>query len=178
MTLPAHSADDSAVPVLADYAALLYVEECQRGESLESRGRAVITSAGVMVTLLLALAAIATKTSALKIASGSLIFIAAAVSSFALAAIAAVATAAPQTAHLVAPDQFEMAIKSVWDRPRDVALKRITVTRVRQLTDAQRSNTRKAIVLLAAVSLEVVAIIFLATAVLRIAVRLCWIMVR
>jgi len=174
MTLPTDPAEgDIAGPVLADYAAALYTEECQRGEAIESRGRTVISSAGVMVTLLLALAAVGTRTTAVKIAPGPLIFIAAAVSSFALSAITAVATAAPQSAHLINPNQFEIAIKTAWDRPKNAALKRITATRIQEIADIQRSNTRKAVMLLTAISLEALAIIFLAATVLWIIAGLC-----
>lgn len=165
MNGPNAGADRSAT-LLADYVSGLVREERKRGKSLESRGRAVINSAGALVTLLLALAAVGSKTTTVVVPTGARAFVGSAVGFFALAAVMAVATAAPQTAHLVNPDTFNGEVRAAWARPADAALKHITVTRIQELTDAQSTNTRKAVLLLAAVGAEAVAVLCLAISVI------------
>lgn len=164
-TPPAGSPGGRGAKTLAGYVTEVVTAEHKRADSIEARGRSVISSAGALVTLLLALAAVGAKSKAVAIPSGAAALIAAAVLCFALAAVAAVATAAPQTAHLVEPAGFEAAIKAAWDRPKDAALKQVTATKVVELADAQRANNRKAIMLAAAVGLEALAVLLLAAAV-------------
>jgi hypothetical protein len=161
-----HAGADRSGTLLANYVKGLVDEERKHGNSLESRGRAVISSAGALVTLLLALAAVGSKTATVVVPTDARAFVGAAVGFFALAAAMAVATAAPQSARLVNPDTFNGEVRAAWARPADAALKRITATRIQELTDAQRTNTWKAVLLLAAVGAEAVAVLCLAIAVI------------
>ncbi len=160
-------ADDepSSGKLLADYVAQLLKDERERGESIESRSRTVISSSGALVTLLLALAAIGSKTTVVTISAGARAFVGSSVGAFALSAVLAFTTAIPQTAHLVDPARFSTEIRAAWERSEASALTRITATRIQELADVQRANTRKAWLVLVAVSFEALAVLLLAAAV-------------
>lgn len=138
--------------------------EAQRRESIENRARAVVTLSGTLVTLLLALSSLITKMESyqLPVAARWLTLVAAIV--FTLSALAAIGTAMPQTERVIDPAALTRSLPPRWHWSEDSALKKITATRLLQLTAIQRANAIKSTLLLVSVATQVVAIALLAAA--------------
>jgi hypothetical protein len=134
--------------VFAELIRELLAAEDERRESLEARGGSVITVSGALVTLLLGLAALATKEKSFTLPEAARDRLSIAVFAFVLAAL------------------LSTLLPTIWDRGTDFALKKATATRLEQLATTQTANDRKARALLGAVAAQVVAVLLLAWAVL------------
>jgi hypothetical protein len=145
----------------------------RRKASFEQRGLAVITTSGVLVTLLFALAALSTKQAqTFVLPDTARDWLLAALVTFVLAAVAAVITNIPLSYQAVdaaeirgrlrgAPIRVRTAGGRLLDPPvrsADAAAKDIALTRVKALASAKTKNTFKGYVLLAAMALEVMAV--------------------
>jgi hypothetical protein len=135
-----------------------------RKASLEQRGIAVITTAGTLVTLLLALAALVTSTSvnmvlpplAHNLLLGSLL-------SFVLAALLGLAVNAPVPYPMVEPKDVVKGVENKeWEGSNLVAERRAVRWRAMLLPDMHDMNQLKAKILALAIGAEVIAIIFTA----------------
>ena len=155
-----------------DYDDLLKGEvaaEDARKESLEQRGLAVITTSGVLVTLLFALSALSTKSEAtFDLSDFASVVLAIALALFVGAAVLAVIVNRPMDYIMAKPDDIETLlnatpIASAADARKDVALARVT-----ELRAARRCNGIKAMLLVRAMGLEVAAVVAVAVAVLSI----------
>lgn len=145
---------------------LLAVERDQR-DSLERRAGTVLSSSGIIVTVLLALTALATRNPPMRLdgLSNALLFGGAGL--FAVAAVSAIVTATPQLMGVVRAVSLGRSVRMNWD-DRDRAAKKVVATRLVQFADMQRVNHRKAIALTVATIAEAAAVVCLSGAVVTI----------
>lgn len=159
----AESAVEGAESGVAEYGSFLkdkLAAEDARKASLEQRGLAVITTSGVLVTLLFGLGALSTKEAAtFTLDPDAASVLAIALILFVGAAICALITNAPFLAYQeVSPEDLESRLEETPIRTTEEATEDIAVTRVSELKSAGQQNGRKALVLLAAMGLEVAAV--------------------
>lgn len=157
-----------APTVFAALVVELVAAEDRRRESLEERGRSVITISGTLVTLLLGLAAVVKSRDSFKVVGAARPQLSFAVIAFVVAALLAIGTYAPQSARVTDPGEMSQLLPTYWNQDIDFALKKTTATRLEQLKSAQASNDFKAWLLLGAVAAQVAAVVLLAWAVLTI----------
>jgi hypothetical protein len=137
-----------------------------RKASLEQRGVGVITTSGVLVTLLFGLAALSTKASdTFVLAAGARTWLLWALGLFLAAAVVAILTNLPIGYQAVDADAIRSRLKERPIRSRDAAEKDVALTRVRALEDAKTKNGFKAGALVVAMGLEVGAVGCVAAAV-------------
>lgn len=137
-----------------------------RKASIEQRGLGVITTSGVLASLLLGLTAVLTGADDYQLPDGAKPWLFAATIAFVIAAIAAIVTNLPLFYSGVKTSDLQKAVKGkIWrDSPAN-AEQRIAATDIKVLATAKSRNTFKGFVLLAAITLEIVAIVFLSFAV-------------
>jgi hypothetical protein len=142
----------------------LLAEEQEKKQGLEQRGIAVITTSGVLASLLFGLGAVVTDDSQFSFPSASIVLLVAAVCFFVLAALAGLVTNAPLKydrveglADLVHDDQ--------WNRAADEISRGIATGQVRILETARTRNGQKAVALLGAIAAEAIAVICVAFAI-------------
>lgn len=121
--------------------------------SLQSRGLAVITSAGTLVTLLFGLSALATKAEGFQLTSAITLPLSLAAGLLVLAAMAGIVTNAPRHRQVIGLDGLAPLLDDeLWTKDAKHAI------RARQLaiaTDIRRANRTMARCLLAGVALEI-----------------------
>lgn len=153
---------DSAGQVLSALANDELQQERRRKDSIEQRGITVITSAGVLVTLLLAFAGIAgtDQLHALSplgrdLMGGSLLL-------FAISAVLGLLanTVAQYTEAKVST--LQNLIENYWDYPASDAAKEVAVIHAKSATSARAKNDTKAQLLRWAIIAEVCAVVLLA----------------
>ena len=141
----------------AEVAKLLDLE-WSRKESLEQRGLAVITGAGVIVTVLLATAKL--DPSVLKVVPPvAQDFFILALLGFALSAVAGLVSNFAWRYELADPDSLGMLIEGYWDHTASEARRRVAESNVDDLRRARRTNGQKAFVVTVGLALEVAAIV-------------------
>jgi hypothetical protein len=140
-----------------------------RQNSFEQRGLAVVTTAGTLVTLLFAVAALSTTTgSAISLGSEEHTWLAIALGLFLLAAASALATnwplkyRGPETVKILA-----LLTASEEDAPND-ATRAVAETRAEILSAAQRKNKIKEHLLFGALALEFAAVSVVAVAIVEV----------
>jgi len=137
-----------------------------RKSSFEQRGVAVVTTSGVLVTLLFALAGLSTQASSTFVLPHSArAWLVAALISFVCAAVAALATNVPLQYEAVKADQIKSRLDEKPIRSVDRAERDVAATRVKALEDAKRKNGIKGNLLFAAIGLEVLAVALVGVAV-------------
>ena len=155
-----------------DYDELLKDEvaaEDARKDSLEQRALAVITTSGVLVTLLFGLSALSTKSEATFDLSGfASVVMAFAVALFIGAAILALMVNRPMDYIGAKPDDIEALLNETPTPSGEAARKDVAFARVIELRAARTNNGKKADALLWAMKLEVAAAAAVAVAVLSI----------
>lgn len=130
-----------------------------RKTSLEQRGLAVISTSGVLVTLLFGLTALSIKGEAtFDIPDTSAVFLVAALVFFVLAALSALTTNLPRSYEGVSVDALREAAKDRWQDDEATASKKIALTRLTVLSSAKEVNTQKGIALIAAMVFEIIAV--------------------
>lgn len=140
--------------------------EDDRKSSLEQRGLAVITTSGVLVTLLFGLAALSTKSESTFDLSGfaesalavGLIF-------FVLAAIFGLRTNAPRDYEQASPSDIKLLLDEEPISDDDAARIDVAHVRVDELTAARARNGEKADLVLWAMRFEVLAVTAVAIAI-------------
>jgi hypothetical protein len=141
--------------------------ERARKASLEQRGITVITTSGVLVSLLFGLGAVVTSAKAFQVPALARILLVVAVGLFVLAALAGLV--------LNSPRQYEEAelayldllyTKDVWDASVSLGGRRSAEMRLKILRKARQVNRDKAKWLVAAVVFEVGAVAFVAASVI------------
>lgn len=130
-------------------------------DSLESRAAGVITSSGVLVTLLFGLAAITTHTKNFQLPSSAHIPLIVALGAFVSAFGLAVAVGVPFRYKAVTPAGLEQIRIDKWRDREWVALRRIAGTEIVQFEGYLRANRIKAWLLLAAGASQLVALVAL-----------------
>lgn len=147
-----------------------YIKEQLAGQdarkaSIEQRGTAVITSSGVIVSLLFGLVALLTGAEDYQLPDGAEPWLFAALVAFACAAIAAIITNAPLSYRGPTAAQMRGLVRgSTWEENVADAERRIAATNAGVLARAKSRNSFKGYVLLLAISAEVLAVFFLALA--------------
>jgi hypothetical protein len=132
----------------------LTAEETRR-TSLEQRGLAVITSTGVLATLAFGALALVKQRDATPIPEpGGYLLVGGAVV-FLLAAVLALVTNAPLRHRAIDPSSMVRSMREHWADDEPTARARVTATRTRLLATTRSANDLKALVLLAAMTAEV-----------------------
>jgi hypothetical protein len=143
-------------------------QERARKDSIEARGLAVITTAGGIVTILFALSALATKAAAtFELSQPAQILLVVATGFFVLAVLVALGTNAPLLYNEVTTDGLKQLVtKAAWENANVPQSERMVAkARARMITSGRASSNIKAGFLIAAMVLEVIAVIVLAIAV-------------
>jgi hypothetical protein len=154
---------EPGIPLYADFVKDELAAQDARKASFEQRGITVITTSGVLVTLLLGLAALSTKKAdTFVLPAGADDALSIALVLFVAAAVSALLGNVPLKYDAVRPEDVKARLKE--EDPRDAAqaAKDIGLTRLNALTDAKRKNTWKGWLLIAALSFEIVAVGFVA----------------
>ena len=133
--------------------------------SLEQRGVAVVTTSGVLVTLLFAMAAVVTKRENFQLPTAAEPWLYAALASFVLAAACGLLATVPLRYKGAAGAALHKVAVEKWDDSARVALRRVTVTRIKILASYRRGNNLKGRILAFAIGLEMLAVFALAVAV-------------
>jgi len=162
---------DSPAPALAraDGAVAEFIgqqfelEQAQR-ESLETRARAVITSSGGMVTILLALAGLAARSKAQVLPHGAGYCAAAAAVGFVLSSLAAMLPAWPRRTLLVSTVSMDEALQQVGQATEEELAHAFCAARVRQIAIARDVSDKMADLLRVALGVQSLAVALLATA--------------
>lgn len=144
------------------YAALIDREldaQEARKASLEQRGLAVITTAGVLTSLLFGLAAFSTKSAHALVLPGNAhqLLIAALVLFFA-SAVAALVVNAPLVYQAIKPDDIRERLKETPVRGREAAARDIAFTQLKTLESAKKMNGVKGWALIVSMVLEAAAV--------------------
>lgn len=158
-------AADSGGAIYADYIREQLTRQDERKASIERRGVNVITTSGVLVSLLFGLTTVLTGTANYQLPSGTKLWIYAALTCFVLAAVGGIVTNIPLFYSGVKPDGLKAATKRNWGDSVDVANLRVASTDVKLLATAQKLNSVKGWVLLGAVVAQMAAVVSLALAV-------------
>ncbi len=154
-----HSAEISGVGVYGAFVDAELRAQDARKASFEQRGLAVVTTSGVLVTLLFALAGLSTKSKATFVLPHSArLWLVVALIAFVLAAASALATNFPLPYAIVTPDEIEKRLNEKPIRSEPRAERDVALTRVTALRDAKSKNTIKGRLLFAAITLEVFAV--------------------
>lgn len=136
-----------------------------RKTSLEQRGNAVIATSGTLASLLLAFAALVVAADDSSLSSSARALVVGASCAFALAALASVGTNIPLLYAGVAADGLRGLVREKWGDDAATAEQRTAATLVNLLASAKRMNTIKGWVVFAAMSVESLAVLLLAIAV-------------
>jgi len=137
-----------------------------RKSSFEQRGLSVITSSGVIVTLLLALAGFsAGQQQALVLPGASKVLLILALLFFLGAIGTALAINVPRSYKNVLPAALRAAVKTRWGDSPSTARRQVAYTQITVLSSARDVNTRKAKLLFGAVAAEFAAVLLLAAAI-------------
>jgi hypothetical protein len=146
--------------------------EHARKSSLESRGFAVITTSGALVTLLFALAALVVKASEFALADAPRWLLVGAALLFVLAAALGIACNSPRLYYQVDPRSLEVFVTpEVWAEAGADAKRELTTARLIVLTDARTRNDRKGRLVVAAMILQVAAMLITAIAITMILIK-------
>jgi nitrate reductase NapE component len=137
-----------------------------RKVSLEQRGLAVISTSGVLVTLLFGLTALSVRrASTFVIPDTAAAFLIAALVFFVLAALSAIFTNLPRGYEGVSVDGLRTAVKDRWEDDEATASKMVALTRLKVLASAKQKNEHKGIALLVGMLLEIIAVALVGIAV-------------
>jgi hypothetical protein len=156
---------DRGSTVYAAFIAEQLSRQDARKASLEQRGISVVTSSGALVSLLFALVAALTGAEGFALPTDARPWLAVAAGAFVLAAIGGILTNIPgryQSPHTPALDAV---VETRWSDSPEEAEREVAATQIEIFAVAKEINTRKGEILIAAVVLEVTAVIFLAIAV-------------
>lgn len=139
--------------------------EAERKESLEKRALSVITTSGVLASLIFALAAFNITKAHPTLGSSAKHALAVGLVAFFVAAVLALAANRPVPYREIKPTELKDAINSErWLESKQVAEKRTALTEIDVLSSARHRNGWKARTLWTAIAAEVVAIGAIATA--------------
>jgi hypothetical protein len=134
--------------------------ESAKKESLETRGLAVITTSGTLVTLLLALASVITKTGGLTPSLGPRLLLLAALVAFVISATLGIYCNAPLHMKELDPGSLGgLTDEDVWMEPGYHAQRELSLAQLEILATQRGANEIKARVLLMAASVEVAAVL-------------------
>jgi hypothetical protein len=141
----------------AEYSAFLkdLVEaEEKRITGMETRGLAVVTSSGTLVTLLLALAALVTRVQQVKLPGLALGAAAVAAALLVASAVCAGLANAPWRGWGLKPECLGSELWERWDDASDNAVAKVAATRLRMWAETHKQTQRKAKLVFAAAMLQ------------------------
>ncbi|WFE35297.1 hypothetical protein [Micromonospora sp. WMMD975] len=151
---------ESAGDVVSSFIEKQLTTERATKASLETRGLAVITSAGTLTTLLLALSALVAQRPAYALPGGAWVPISVAATAFLLSAVVAVYSNAPMKSMTVAPAAFkEHLTDKYWGAPKSEAVRAVANSQLILLGAVQNQNKKKALILMAAIIGETIGVI-------------------
>jgi len=140
--------------------------ESGRKSSLESRAIAVITSSGTLVTLLLGLIALVTKSSRFALDRPERWLLSLAALLFVASAALGIVASAPFRYLLVDAKSLTSTVApNLWSEDGSVLHRELTAVRLAQLEDARSHNESRAEMLVAALAVQVLAVLLTAAAV-------------
>jgi hypothetical protein len=122
----------------------------------------------VLVTLLFGIGAVVIKTQNFSPSMLARLLLVGAVAAFALAAVAGIIVNLPLSYTDVDPKQFTAYVQpDFWDGPADSAARRVAQARLRVWDKARDVNRWKGVALIAAIILQVIAVLLVAGAVVQ-----------
>jgi hypothetical protein len=143
---------------------LLTAQEARKS-SIEQRGLSVITTSGALVTLLFGLVSLITKSQTFALPKAAHGPIGIAIGFFVCAAILGLLTNIPLFYMTVDPKGLQAIIDRRWQERKASAELRVAATQQKLIERAQSVNSIKAWILVAAMSLEVCAVLLIGIAV-------------
>jgi hypothetical protein len=154
--------------VYGDLIANLLTLETTRKASIEQRGITVITSSGVLVSLLIALSALLIgRNSETPLGAASRTLIVAAVVAFVVAAGFGIAANAPRTYEGLSDEDLDRIVaKHSWSASEEEAGLLVAQQRVRELKTAVKINNRKADYIQWAITAQVIGVGLVAAAII------------
>lgn len=158
-------ATQSGGSIYAEYIKGQLARQDERKTSLERRGVNVITTSGVLVSLLFGLTTVLTGADNYQLPPGTKPWIYSALICFVLAAIGGIVTNIPMLYSGVRPDGLKAATQNNWGDSAETANLRVASTDVNLIATAQKLNSIKGWVLLGAVVAQMAAVVSLAFAV-------------
>jgi hypothetical protein len=130
-----------------------------RKSSLEQRGLAVISTSGVLVTLLFGLTALSVKRAPkFEIPTTAATFLVLALVFFVLASVSALITNLPRSYQGATVQGLRSAVTDRWDDDEAKASRKVARTRLDVIAAAKDVNKQKAWALVAAMVLEIIAV--------------------
>jgi hypothetical protein len=155
MTLMTPSTDQAGI-VIADVIQQELESIRTAAASLQSRGLAVISSAGTLVTLLFGISALATQADTFTLPATTKPPLYLAASFLVLAAVAGIATNAPRRSDAMALSRLRPLLDdTLWQVPAFHAEQEVARTRLSMAENARSLNRTTATVLLIAIGLEI-----------------------
>jgi hypothetical protein len=142
----------------------LTAEEARRS-SLEQRGLAVITSSGVLATLGFGSLALFKQRDVVPMPGPAAYFLVGSAAALLAAAVLALVTNAPLRHRAINPPAMVRTMRERWADEEATARARVTSTRARLLANTRSANDLKALLLLAAMTAEVLGVALLAATV-------------
>jgi O-antigen/teichoic acid export membrane protein len=162
------AAEPDGTEVYAEYIKSLLDYEQTKDAQIDTRASTIVTTSGILVTLLFAFTAIVTRDTSFRLPRDSVIWLALSVILFVVATGLAVAVPVILFPH--AYDAIdERTISSTWRNSASSALAAIMQVQLQQISRARQNNRRKALLIAAAGITEVLALLALSIAVLVIA---------
>jgi hypothetical protein len=157
---PSAGADgEQAGPLIADLITKELDTEQAATDALQSRGLAVISTAGTLVTLLFGLSAVATTAQHFKLPAAAKPPLYAAAVLLVAAAIAGIATNAPRGSKLTALQRLRPLLESpYWEYPAGPARREVARTQLAVAEAARAGNRIRSRFLLAGIILEIAGI--------------------
>lgn len=147
-------------------------EEYARKTSFESRGLAVISTSAALVTLLLALGALVSKTDTFDLAPDATVFLIASCVLFVVATVLGLSTNWPLSYKQLAIDDLDRLLDDkFWGQSSGEARRHVAEGRFGVLERARKLNGLKGNLLLAGMAVEVAATVALACSVILLLVK-------
>jgi amino acid transporter len=162
---PTASDSGSGAAVYAAYVTAQVASQEERKHSFEQRGLAVITTSGVLVSLLFGLTATLTSVAGYHLPHASRGWILAALVCFVAAAVAAILTNLPLKYSGVTADALKKTIDERWQDSAADAQREVALTEVKVIRRAKKRNRWKGWALVFAIASEIAAVLCLAVAV-------------
>jgi uncharacterized membrane protein YcjF (UPF0283 family) len=162
---PAAEDREDGAAVYAAYIAAQVVAQEERKSSFEQRGLAVITTSGVLVSLLFGLTAVLTGAARYQLPEVSRIAILAALVFFVVAAIGGIVTNLPRSYRGVTAEALKKQIDERWEDSAAVAQREVALTELKVIGRAKEQNSWKGRSLIIAIAAEILAVLCLAVAV-------------
>jgi uncharacterized membrane protein YcjF (UPF0283 family) len=165
LSSPAAEDRKDGVAAYAAYVAAQVAAQEERKSSFEQRGLAVITTSGVLVSLLFGLTAVLTGAAGYQLPEVSRIAILAALVFFVVAAMGGIVTNLPRSYRGVTAEALKKQIDERWDDSAAVAQREVALTELKVFGRAKEQNSWKGRSLIIAIVAEILAVLCLAVAV-------------